>query len=174
MLDEHLELLNRLRSGDLVRHEGRHYRVAGPDWSGICYPPPLQQPRIPIWVGGSWPGRKAFVRAARWDGVVPMRSDGAWHVEDTAGVAGLIRSLRTSTGTFDIVVSGETDPSDASRADRHREHGVAGATWWVESVPRGAMAGATGGTGRCPRCVNASPAVRNAGRPRRSAKRRVT
>src|SRR3954470_12485077 len=40
MLDEHLELLDRLWTGEPVRHSGRHYRVAGPDWSAVCYPPP--------------------------------------------------------------------------------------------------------------------------------------
>src|SRR3954471_16847192 len=32
MLDEHLELRNRLWTGQPVRHEGRFYRTAGPGW----------------------------------------------------------------------------------------------------------------------------------------------
>lgn len=36
MLDEHLELLNGLWTGLPVRHEGRHYRVAGQQWAGVC------------------------------------------------------------------------------------------------------------------------------------------
>jgi alkanesulfonate monooxygenase SsuD/methylene tetrahydromethanopterin reductase-like flavin-dependent oxidoreductase (luciferase family) len=134
MLDEHLALLDRLWSGDPVRHEGRYYRVAGPDWSGVCFPPPVQQPRIPIWVGGTWPGGRPFTRAAQWDGVVPMRTDGRWQVADTAAIAGRIRSLRTSTAPFDIAVPGETDPNDPRRVDEHTEHETAGATWWVEAV----------------------------------------
>ena len=134
MLDEHLELLDRLWTGEPVHHEGRHYRTAGPGWSAICYPPPLQQPRIPVWVGGSWPGTKPFVRAARWDGVVPMRAEGPWRVGDTAGVAERMRELRDGTAPFDIAVPGETRAGDRNRDDLHTEHADAGATWWVEAV----------------------------------------
>lgn len=139
MLDEHLELLERLWTGEPVRHEGRHYRVAGPDWSALCYPPPLQQPRIPIWVGGTWPGAGPFHRAARWDGVAPMRLDGDWEVADTAAVAARTASLRTgpARGTdapFDLAVPGETEGADPGRLERYAEHRDAGATWWVEAV----------------------------------------
>lgn len=150
MLDEHLELLARLWSGEPVHHEGRFYRTAGPDWAAVCYPPPVQQPRIPIWVGGSWPGTRPFRRAARWDGVVPMRLDGNWEVADTAAVAARISSLRshprspdvsgdagtmaTGVAAFDIAVPGETDGGDDSRLDRYAEHQQAGATWWIEAV----------------------------------------
>jgi alkanesulfonate monooxygenase SsuD/methylene tetrahydromethanopterin reductase-like flavin-dependent oxidoreductase (luciferase family) len=134
MLDEHLELLNRLWTGGPVRHEGRYYRVAGPDWSAVCYPPPVQRPRIPVWVGGTWPGSRPFSRAARWDGVVPLRADGQWEVSDTAGVVQRVRSLRVSDDPFDVAVPGETDAEDADRVRRYAEHEDAGATWWVEAV----------------------------------------
>ena len=134
MLDEHLALLDRLWTGEPVHHEGRHYRTAGPEWSAICYPPPLQQPRIPVWVGGTWPGTKPFVRAARWDGVVPMRLDGHWQVADTAAVAERMRSLREDTGPFDLAVPGESGGSDPARSDVHAQHEEAGATWWIEAI----------------------------------------
>ena len=118
MLDEHLGLLDRLWSGDPVHHEGRHYRVAGVEWSGICYPPPRQRPRVPVWVGGSWPGKRSFARAARWDGVVPMRADGAWEVADTSAVVDRVRSLRATDEPFDVVILGESDGGDASRLGR--------------------------------------------------------
>jgi alkanesulfonate monooxygenase SsuD/methylene tetrahydromethanopterin reductase-like flavin-dependent oxidoreductase (luciferase family) len=143
MLDEHLELLVRLWSGKPVNHDGRYYRTAGPDWSAVCYPPPVQQPRIPIWVGGTWPGTRPFRRAARWDGVVPMRLDGRWEVADTAAVAARVSSLRAgdpaaehggSTTAFDIAVPGESEGEDTGRHARYAEHERAGATWWVEAV----------------------------------------
>ena len=134
MLDEHLELLDRLWTGEPVRHEGRHYRAAGPEWSAICYPPPVQQPRIPVWVGGSWPGTRPFARAARWDGVVPMRDGAPWTVADTAAVADRMRELRTDPGPFDIAVPGESGGSDPARREVHQAHADAGATWWVEAV----------------------------------------
>jgi len=135
MLDEHLELLSRLWSGEPVRHEGRFYTVAGPDWSARCHPPPLQQPRIPVWVGGTWPGARPFARAARWDGVVPMRADGRWTVDDTAAVSARMRSVRAGADTpFEIAVPGESDPADGSRRATFADHAGAGATWWVEAV----------------------------------------
>jgi alkanesulfonate monooxygenase SsuD/methylene tetrahydromethanopterin reductase-like flavin-dependent oxidoreductase (luciferase family) len=136
MLDEHLDLLTRLWTGEPVRHEGRHYRVAGPQWSGVCFPPPLQQPRIPVWVGGTWPGSRPFDRAARWDGVVPMRHDGAWEVTDTADVVRRVRRARGAEidSGFDVAVPGESDPADAARTTRFADHEEAGATWWVEAV----------------------------------------
>jgi alkanesulfonate monooxygenase SsuD/methylene tetrahydromethanopterin reductase-like flavin-dependent oxidoreductase (luciferase family) len=135
MLDEHLALLDRLWTGEQVRHEGRHYRVAGPDWGAICYPPPAQRPRIPVWVGGTWPtSTRPFERAARWDGVVPMRTDGKWEVDDTAGVAERLRSLRGDGVPFDLAVPVESRADDVSRADLQAAHATAGATWWVEPV----------------------------------------
>ena len=117
-----------------MRHEGRHYRAAGPDWSAICYPPPVQRPRIPIWVAGTWPGNRPFRRAARWDGVVPMRLDGKWEVADTAAVTARIASLRTARTPYDVAVPGETEGGDPQRLERYAEHRDAGATWWVEAV----------------------------------------
>ena len=133
MLDEHLDLLDRLWTGDPVHHEGAHYRTAGPEWSAICYPPPVQRPRIPVWVGGTWPtSGRPFERAARWDGVVPMRTDGQWEVDDTAGVAERMRSLRSEP--FDLAVPVETRAADPGRRDLQEAHAAAGATWWVEPV----------------------------------------
>ena len=135
MLDEHLDLLSRLWSSEPVRHEGRFHTLAGPDWAARCHPPPLQQPRIPVWVGGTWPGTRPFARAARWDGVVPMRSDGAWTVGDTRAVSARVRSLRAGTDTpFDVAVPGESDPADDARWQVFADHAGEGATWRVEAV----------------------------------------
>jgi alkanesulfonate monooxygenase SsuD/methylene tetrahydromethanopterin reductase-like flavin-dependent oxidoreductase (luciferase family) len=135
MLDEHLHLLSRLWGGEPVQHEGRYYRVSGPEWAGLCHPRPLQQPGIPVWVGGTWPGSRPFARAARWDGVVPMRADGGWDVEDTAGVADRIRHLRGGDlAGFEIAVPGESAPDHPDRRSLFAAHEAAGATWWVEAV----------------------------------------
>jgi alkanesulfonate monooxygenase SsuD/methylene tetrahydromethanopterin reductase-like flavin-dependent oxidoreductase (luciferase family) len=133
MLDEHLELLDRLWTGEQVRHEGRSYRVAGPGWGAVCWPPPAQSPRIPVWVGGTWPtSTRPFQRAARWDGVVPMRVDGQWDVADTADVAERMRSLREAP--FDLAVPVQSRGDDPRRSEVQAAHAAAGATWWVEPV----------------------------------------
>jgi alkanesulfonate monooxygenase SsuD/methylene tetrahydromethanopterin reductase-like flavin-dependent oxidoreductase (luciferase family) len=35
-------------------------------------PPPVQQPRIPVWIAARWPNRRPVRRAARWDGLFPI------------------------------------------------------------------------------------------------------
>ena len=134
MLDEALDVMTRLWSGGPVRHEGTHYRFAGPDgWAARHHPPTVQSPRVPVWVATTWPqGGRPLRRAARWDGVVPMRLDGAWEPADTAGITAAVTARRGTMDGFDVVVPGETTgPADAATA---AEHAAAGATWWMEAV----------------------------------------
>ena len=51
MLDEALEILAGLWSAKPFRFEGKYYKVA----ESTFFPPPVQKPRIPIWIGGGWP-----------------------------------------------------------------------------------------------------------------------
>jgi len=143
MLDEHLEVLDALWSGRPVRHRGTHYRLDGPDFAALCHPPPLHG-RIPVWVAGTWPASapgprpltRPFARAARRQGVVPMRTDGRWEVADTAGVRALVDGSRNeeAPAPFDLAVPGETAGGDDARGLLHADHEAAGATWWVEAV----------------------------------------
>src|SRR4051794_325944 len=41
-------------------------------WGGTFAPPPVQAPRIPVWVAARWPNRRPVHRAARWDGIFPI------------------------------------------------------------------------------------------------------
>lgn len=61
-LDEVLDIVTRLWAGEAVTHHSDHYQIDQFRLSAR----PVQQPRIPIWVGGDSPG--ALRRAARWDG----------------------------------------------------------------------------------------------------------
>ena len=63
MLDEGLEVLTGLWSGEPFSFQGRHYRVE----EATLLPRPVQQPRIPIWVGGTWPraASRGWASAAR-------------------------------------------------------------------------------------------------------------
>lgn len=136
MLDEHLDLLDRLWSGEPVEHRGEHYRVAGSvgqPFAVTIDPPPVQRPRIPVWVAGTWPGSRPFRRAARWDGVVPMRADGPWTVADTRDVQAAVAAYRDpEAGAFDLVVPGESAPGSARQAAA--PHADVGGTWWQENV----------------------------------------
>ena len=71
MLDEGLEVLTRLWSGETVSFRGRHYQV-----DQVAFrPTPVQRPRIPIWVAGAWPRPGPLRRAARFDGSTPLKLD---------------------------------------------------------------------------------------------------
>src|SRR5579872_6421814 len=67
-LDEGLEVLKGLWSGEAFSFQGKHYQLENVTF----LPKPLQSPRIPIWLAGGWPSRKPFRRAASWDGIYVM------------------------------------------------------------------------------------------------------
>lgn len=147
MLDEGLQLLTRLWSGEPVLHDGQFYRFRGDFGPGRpevnptpLLPPPRQTPRVPIWVAGSWPRKPPFRRAARWDGVVPLREhrgDGPpiMTPDDVREMLAFISRYRDSDAAFDVVVGQHTDGVDRS-ADRTivEAYAEAGVTWWLEDV----------------------------------------
>jgi alkanesulfonate monooxygenase SsuD/methylene tetrahydromethanopterin reductase-like flavin-dependent oxidoreductase (luciferase family) len=131
-LDEGLEVLAGLWSGEPFRFSGRHHRVDDVTFQ----PTPLQRPRIPVWVGGTWPGTGPFRRAGRWDGVVPMKlteEPEALTPEELAGVVAAVRAHRPGGEPFEVVAGGVTSGRDRA-ADRDLVGGLAeaGATWWSE------------------------------------------
>ena len=89
-------------------------------WAGEFQPPPLQQPRIPVWGAARWPHRRPVRRAARWDGLFPIDLPGP---DALAQLANEVRGLRAGTDDpFDLVVEIPPGaPADAWEA--------AGATW---------------------------------------------
>jgi alkanesulfonate monooxygenase SsuD/methylene tetrahydromethanopterin reductase-like flavin-dependent oxidoreductase (luciferase family) len=148
ILDEGLDVLAGLLTGQPFRHEGKHFTVGPVRFS----PGPVQRPRVPIWVGGVIPagGRVAraarwvagvhppsgpVARAARWDGFVPIhpgRPGDRATVAEIAAVRDKIADLRGTTADFDIVIWSELDFAGrvAARLPGYRD---AGATWWLES-----------------------------------------
>lgn len=76
MLDESLEIIQGLWSVTPFRYHGEHFTIN----EVTLLPPPLQSPRIPIWVGWTWPSPRPMHRAARWDGAVPfaIADDGSY------------------------------------------------------------------------------------------------
>jgi alkanesulfonate monooxygenase SsuD/methylene tetrahydromethanopterin reductase-like flavin-dependent oxidoreductase (luciferase family) len=131
MLDEGLAVLNRLWSGETVKHHGQHYHVENVSLA----PLPLQRPRIPIWIGGESP--PALRRAARWDGwLAPTTSPDGTPVMDKdpgriAEMVAEIRRHRTTDTPFAVAVDGYSDPDDPTLPHAYES---AGATWWLESI----------------------------------------
>jgi alkanesulfonate monooxygenase SsuD/methylene tetrahydromethanopterin reductase-like flavin-dependent oxidoreductase (luciferase family) len=69
LLDEGLEIVTGLWRGQPFNYSGKHYTVREMTFSPP--PPPLQQPRIPIWVVGAWRHEKSMQRALKYDGIIP-------------------------------------------------------------------------------------------------------
>ena len=125
MLDEALDLLRRLWSGEQVMHHGEHFTVDGVTLA----PAPVQQ-QLPIWIGGNKAASQR--RASSWDGWIPDSAyppgAGASPEVVSSGLS-RIRELRGQPeGSFDVAVIAERDSSD------RRAYEEAGATWWLESV----------------------------------------
>ncbi|MBA3875527.1 MAG: LLM class flavin-dependent oxidoreductase [Anaerolinea sp.] len=137
MLDEGLDLLARLWSGEPVSFDGRHYHVDGVRF----LPAPMQRPRIPIWIAGVWPYRRALARAARWDGVVPIAAEGLLPAADVRQVVAAVHAGREAAGRpepFDVAVMGRLhDLPAARRGAAVASMAEAGATWWLESFAAG-------------------------------------
>lgn len=120
--DEALEIITRLWSEDSVTFRGEHYTVDGFTLSAR----PVQQPRIPIWVGGDSPA--ALRRAARWDGWLgPSENPLESSPDDVRSVRKQLDAERGATA-LDIAWSGTT----AGRGNSVTTYRDAGATWWIE------------------------------------------
>jgi alkanesulfonate monooxygenase SsuD/methylene tetrahydromethanopterin reductase-like flavin-dependent oxidoreductase (luciferase family) len=137
MLDEGLEVLTGLMTGQPFAHQGTHYRVEGElpgnRRAAQFLPGTAQTPRVPIWVGGIWPKKRPFQRAARWDGAVPLKVDGTPSPQDISSIREYVLARRHSPEPFELVATGATEP-EREGAQRVRNFEQAGATWWFESI----------------------------------------
>jgi alkanesulfonate monooxygenase SsuD/methylene tetrahydromethanopterin reductase-like flavin-dependent oxidoreductase (luciferase family) len=140
MTDEALDVLAGLWTGEPFGYEGRHYRFG----EVTFLPPPVQRPRIPIWIGGGYPNPGPLRRAARWDGAWLYRVAARGETEDTGGVLTpdelrelrrLVEARRPSGAPFDLVVHGPQPGRDPGRErERLCASAEAGATWtgdWI-------------------------------------------
>lgn len=139
LLDEGLEVLDGLWSGEPYHHEGTHYHIKEAQF----LPRPLQSPRIPIWIAGMWPAKAPLRRAARWDGVVPIGRDlPLAGMLTPAEIDEIVRYIAAQPAAqfrdmapFDVVLPGVTAGTDAGH-DRAlvASYEQVGVTWWAEQV----------------------------------------
>jgi alkanesulfonate monooxygenase SsuD/methylene tetrahydromethanopterin reductase-like flavin-dependent oxidoreductase (luciferase family) len=141
LLDEGLEIVTGLWRGQPFAYEGKHYHVKPTDF--MVPPPPVQQPRIPIWVVGAWPYPKSMARALRYDGLIPSMVDAEGKaaqaspevIHEMGRYAEANRPAEEAGRPFDIVVEGVTPGDDRSAAAAIvRPWAEAGATWWIEAL----------------------------------------
>jgi alkanesulfonate monooxygenase SsuD/methylene tetrahydromethanopterin reductase-like flavin-dependent oxidoreductase (luciferase family) len=131
-LDEGLDVVAGLWTGEPFSFHGKHYRVEDVTF----LPRPAQTPRIPIWVAAGWPKRRPLRRAARWDGVYLMTYNQATgeflRPDEVAAIAAYIAAHREHTGPFDIAVNVDTPPDPEQAAALADRYAQAGATWWID------------------------------------------
>jgi alkanesulfonate monooxygenase SsuD/methylene tetrahydromethanopterin reductase-like flavin-dependent oxidoreductase (luciferase family) len=141
LLDEGLDIMTGLWKGQPFAFEGKHYQVKPTDF--MVPDPPVQRPRVPIWVVGAWPYPKSMGRALRYDGLLPAMFDAEGKamqatpgaLREIAAYAAAHRPEEAAGRPYDIVVEGVTpgdDPEAAAAIRRPWEE--AGATWWIEAM----------------------------------------
>jgi len=137
-LDEGLAVYDGLMRGQPFAYAGSHYSVEPTDF--VPPPPPVQQPRVPVWVVGAYPAVRSMERAAQWDGIIPTTAGGS---EDTtlspdalARAVATVKEIREARNLpwegYDVVAEGVSEPGRAGDATV-AEWVDAGATFWVES-----------------------------------------
>jgi len=133
-LDESLEIITGLWKGKPFSYEGRHFRITK---KTAFLPPPKQKPRIPIWVGGFWPRKRPFRRAAKWDGVLPLHlghpiRPEPKHLRD---ILAYIKKHRNNTAPFDVAIIGwNTGKHRSKNLKKIGPYAEEGLTWWLESL----------------------------------------
>jgi alkanesulfonate monooxygenase SsuD/methylene tetrahydromethanopterin reductase-like flavin-dependent oxidoreductase (luciferase family) len=131
-LDESLAIIEGLWTGKPFRHKGKHYKMG----NSVFLPTPKQKPRIPVWVGGFWPRKRPFKRAARWDGVIPLRlPEQLPQPRDIREITDFINKHREKPGPFEVVNIGWTTGTNRKRdAEKISPYVDSGITWWLESL----------------------------------------
>jgi hypothetical protein len=138
LMDEGLAILTGLWKGQPFSFEGKHYTVR--ETSFQPPDPPVQQPRIPIWMVGAWPRPKSMRRALLYDGILPNVLDESGQHRpatpaDIVGIRDYVSENRSDSTPFDIICEGQTPGDDAAKAvDIVQPWADAGATWWIESL----------------------------------------
>lgn len=135
LLDESLEVLEAMWTGEPVDFRGDHLRA-----EGVQFTPRPVHGRVPVWVAGGWPGGPPFRRAARFDGVWPVPAvPGPLTVQDFADCVVYVDEHRQAIGRdetpFDRCFPSRSDPAEVEHtADRLGRLTAAGMTWWIESL----------------------------------------
>lgn len=128
LLDESLEILAGLWSGEPYGHHGAYYR-----FEPMAFVPTPVNGRVPVWAVGAWPLPKSMARVLRHDGILPHVPNGEVTPQVVADIRDWVAQRRSLNG-FDIVVEGTTPGDDpAAAAEQVRPWNEAGATWWIES-----------------------------------------
>ena len=141
MLDETIDILTLLYQRKQFDYEGRHYRLKLTQLDEIHYPPkPVQQPRIPLWCVGIWPGKKSMQRVLKCDGMIVEKRNLENQPEDVTAddvreIKAYIDAHRNSQTPFELVLNGNVAELDRSQLqDKLLPLIDAGVTWWIDGL----------------------------------------
>ena len=137
LLDESLEVLQRLLTGEDVAFDGQRLTVHTTPF----LPRPVQDP-VPIWVGARWPNRAPLARAARVQGCFPIFAGepSLPDADDLAGVHAELAGLGAPDG-HDLAVRCSLrllGPAERAKAVATAEN--SGVTWLLEGFGPGVPA----------------------------------
>jgi len=130
MLDEGLEIISAALSGEPVEFDGEHYTVHSP----VALD---KRAEVPIWLAGTWPNKKPFRRAARYDGVYAMKVGfvDALTPQDVAAMSSYVQQHREGgTKPFNLAVGANTTGDNARDRERALALEEAGANWWLDGT----------------------------------------
>ncbi|GLV55423.1 luciferase-like protein [Dictyobacter sp. S3.2.2.5] len=144
MLDEALEIIVGLWSGEPFSYQGHYFQVQ----EMTFLPTSVQKPRIPILVGGGWPLKGPSLRAARYDGCCLYKQhepgdSSDWIPDEVRELKAFMEAHRGEqprNEPYEIKLGGRSRSADWEH-DRAlmKVLAEAGVTWWVEYVPAGSV-----------------------------------
>ncbi len=131
-IDEALDLMNQLWSGETVTYTGEHFQVNDLNFRPI----PIQQPRIPVWVAGFYPNKGPMRRAARWDGIFPLGDGYDLTPDEWRQIMAFVQQERSSESAapFDAIHVGITPDDPLESGKIVQPYAEAGVTWWLEDI----------------------------------------
>ncbi len=129
LMDEGLEIMTRLWTGNPVGFDGKHYTLTPSNFPSIKHV--TQRPHPPVWCVGALGSTRSMARATSWQGLIPqVVAEGGTRqatLEELIDSRGSITSM-TGGRPFDIIVEGNFEEhSPAAWME-------AGATWWIETL----------------------------------------
>jgi len=141
MLDETIDILTLLYQRKQFDYDGRQYHLKLTQLDTMHYPPkPVQQPRVPLWCVGLYPGKKSMQRVLKCDGMIVekrSRNDQSNDItpEDIREIKAYVDANRTETTSFDIVMNGNVSDLNRSQLrDKFLPLIEAGVTWWIDGL----------------------------------------
>lgn len=141
LLDETIDILTLLYQGQPFDYDGQHFHLKLTELDEMHYPPPpVQQPRIPLWVPGLWPRQKSMQRVLKCDGLLveKLGEDGRPTTptpDDVREMKAYVDANRSLSTPFDIIMNGSVkDLEPAAQKETLLAWQAAGVTWWIEGL----------------------------------------